>query len=65
MAEPRDSMAEPQDYERARQREALWNRTAMEKLIAISDRCAQRPALDPRSADEIYWLRRTRRADLT
>ena len=53
MAEPQDSMAEPQDYERARQREVLRNWTAMEKLIEISDRCAQRPALEPRSADEI------------
>ena len=46
-------MAEPKDKETARQREALRNRTTMEKLLEISDRCAQRPILDPRSADEI------------
>ena len=46
-------MAEPQDKETAPQREALRNRPAMEKLLEISDRCAQRPTLDPRSADEI------------
>ena len=53
MAEPQDSMAEPQDKKTARQREAVRNRTTMEKLLEISDRCAQRPILDPRSADEI------------
>ncbi len=53
MAKPQDSKAEPQDRETARHSEALRNQTTMEKLIEISDRCAQRPVLDPRSADEI------------
>ena len=31
----------------------LRKQTTMEKLLESSDRCAQRPVLDPRSPDEI------------
>ena len=46
-------MAEPRDKKTVQQREPLRKQTTMEKLLEISDRCAQRPTLDPRSADEI------------
>ena len=47
-------MAGRRDEEKAPQPDhGLRKQTTMEKLLEISDRCAQRPVLDPRSPDEI------------